>query len=164
MAVYFIRAGETGPVKIGWAKDAEARRKQLQTSHHEPLRVIRTIEAGRKAEVWLQDHFAAWCLHGEWFQMIPEMLIIEPPELGPARLNWRAKRAVRQAEKAAIQPTDWSAPVSWAADRCTIQRPCTQCLGLLPDLDPEYLYWTTPLPHRDGVMRIAAQRRCEAAE
>ena len=37
MPVYIIRAGDDGPVKIGWADNAEARRRQLQTGHHKPL-------------------------------------------------------------------------------------------------------------------------------
>jgi hypothetical protein len=145
MPVYFIRAGDTGPVKIGWADDVEARRKQLQVSNHALLRIIRTIECGRQAEGWMHEYFAARRLEGEWFQFDTEMLVIEPPDLGPPKANWRARKAAWRAKKATMRP------VSWAADRCTIQRPCTQCLGLLPGLNPEYLYWTTPRPHRRGL-------------
>lgn len=47
MPVYFVQAGEAGPVKIGWATDPRARIADLQTGHYEPLRLIRIIEGDR---------------------------------------------------------------------------------------------------------------------
>lgn len=127
MSIYFIRAGDAGPVKIGWAKDVEARRAQLQVSHAEPLVVIRTIEGTRKTERWLHDRYDAGRQVGEWFQFDADMLDIEPPDLGPVRMNWRQKRKAAEAAKARIKT------VSWAASMCTPRNPCTQCLGLLPE-------------------------------
>ena len=125
MAVYFIRSGDDGPVKIGWAKNAEARLRQLQVSHHEPLCMVRLIDGSRDVEDRLHKRFAASRLVGEWFRFDGEMLVVEPPDLGPPRLNWRQRKTVAAR---VTKPT----PVSWAADRCTAQRPCTHCLGLLP--------------------------------
>ena len=83
MPVYFIRSGDTGPVKIGWADDVEKRRKQLQTSHPYPLYVLRIVEGARGSERWLQLHYKAVQLLGEWFVFSDDMLVIEPPDLGP---------------------------------------------------------------------------------
>jgi hypothetical protein len=114
MPVYFIRSGETGPVKIGWADEVEKRRRQLQTSHYEPLCVIRVIEGARSLERWLHERFAGWRLHGEWFQFHADMLATEPPKLGEAP----AKRPKK--ERLPV--------VSWAAERCHPGNLCQRCL------------------------------------
>ena len=87
MPVYFIRAGEDGPVKIGLAVNVERRRKTLQTAHSAPLRMIRTIEGGRGTEQWLHQRFAEVWLKGEWFQFHPDMISIEPPQFARLRQN-----------------------------------------------------------------------------
>jgi hypothetical protein len=38
--IYFIQAGETGPIKIGKANDPAQRINQFQTAHHETLRLL----------------------------------------------------------------------------------------------------------------------------
>lgn len=81
MPVYFIRSGDTGPVKIGWTDDVEKRRKNLQTAHPGPLRVVRVIQCRRGTETWLKQHYKPARLYGEWFAFSPEMLTIEPPDL-----------------------------------------------------------------------------------
>lgn len=81
MPVYFIRSGDTGPVKIGWAADVEKRRRQLQTNHPYPLQVLRTVPTRRGTERWLQRHYEATQLLGEWFVFDAGMLTIEPPDL-----------------------------------------------------------------------------------
>lgn len=80
MAVYFIRAGNRGPVKIGWAKDVAARMATLQAGNHCALQVIRIIDAPRAAEKWLHHHFGMslgrTMYPSEWFHFAPEMLTI----------------------------------------------------------------------------------------
>jgi hypothetical protein len=112
MTVYIIRAGEHGPCKIGWADDVEARRKQLQVSHHDLLHVMRTIEGSRATERWLHQRFAELHMQGEWFLFRAEMLVVEPPASEPA-----PKRAKK--ERLPL--------VSWAADMCSKQNPCARC-------------------------------------
>lgn len=74
MPVYLIQAGETGPVKIGWAKRPEARLRELQTGNGERLRILRLFEGSRIDEARLHAAFAARRLYGEWFDFSPEML------------------------------------------------------------------------------------------
>lgn len=74
MATYIIRAGLTGPVKIGKADDVEARRADLQTAHHETLHVLRVIDTAFDAEAILHAKFAALRIRGEWFEFDAEML------------------------------------------------------------------------------------------
>jgi DNA-binding XRE family transcriptional regulator len=66
MAVYLIRAGENGPVKIGHSNDPEIRLGQLQVSHWETLRIIRQFEGGEAEEQMLHDRFADLYIRGEW--------------------------------------------------------------------------------------------------
>lgn len=74
MSVYFIRAGEDGPVKIGVAKDAAKRLAALQTASHVPLKIIRLVRGGRDVEAALHVQFAHLRQHGEWFGFSEAML------------------------------------------------------------------------------------------
>ena len=54
--IYFLRAGDSDHVKIGWSKDADALRRRiatLQTGQPLPLVVLRTLDADRWCEGWL---------------------------------------------------------------------------------------------------------------
>lgn len=66
--VYFIQQGLDGPIKIGLARNPDARRDQLQTGHaeHLYLRAVRRGEAD--LERWLHARFAEGRLRGEWFR------------------------------------------------------------------------------------------------
>lgn len=70
--VYFI-ASEGGPIKIGIAKDPEARLRGLQTSHPERLSVLATCPGGPLKERLYHARFAGHRLSGEWFARAPEI-------------------------------------------------------------------------------------------
>lgn len=74
MAVYFIRAGTDGPVKIGLATDPLRRLGALQTAHSELLRLIRVLDGGATVEKALHARFAALRMSGEWFGFASEMI------------------------------------------------------------------------------------------
>ena len=78
MPVYMIRAGEHGPVKIGWSANLTTRLASLQAANAEELRIIRKLDMGHGVEQWFHRHFADCCIRGEWFRFAPEMLTIEP--------------------------------------------------------------------------------------
>ncbi len=78
MSVYFVQAGEAGPVKIGWAINAQSRVAYLQTAHYEPLRVIRVWDGDRIHENWFHNRFRTQRMRGEWFRFSQEMLTAEP--------------------------------------------------------------------------------------
>lgn len=66
--VYFIQAGEGGPIKIGTAIDVARRLLVLQTGNVEPLTLLCDFEGGPEEERRLHRLFAADHLRGEWFR------------------------------------------------------------------------------------------------
>ena len=72
--LYFIQAGEDGPIKIGISQDAKRRLSGLQTAHHEELRLLGSIPGGRRAEEFMHQLFVAQKLRGEWFKSDPVLL------------------------------------------------------------------------------------------
>lgn len=73
MAVYLMRMGASGDVKIGVAKAPLVRMRQLQTSLPVKLRLIRVLDGGHDLERALHARFAANRKAGEWFAYTPEM-------------------------------------------------------------------------------------------
>lgn len=72
--VYFVVAGDAGPIKIGFASNLRRRLHGLQTSHHEILKVLGWIEPGsRETERTL--HIDLWKHHirGDWFRSCEEV-------------------------------------------------------------------------------------------
>lgn len=83
MAVYMVRSGERGPVKIGWATNVESRIRTLQTAHHKRLVVVRIIDSVPIAEKLLHKHFSQNRISGEWFTFCAEMLSVDVEHLMP---------------------------------------------------------------------------------
>lgn len=82
MAVYFLRAGDTEMVKIGWTTGTvEQRMATIQPGCWQTLRVIREVSGGRAVETWLHKRFAHCHVEREWFCFDPEMLTVEPREI-----------------------------------------------------------------------------------
>jgi hypothetical protein len=119
MPVYFIRAGEAGPVKIGYSRNAESRHRGIQTSHYDALHVIRIIkDGGRATERWLHERFAALRVRLEWFQFDADMLAVEPPEFAEVALP--------------PKPLKPSRLVSWSPHKCPPHRRCSYCRQAAP--------------------------------
>lgn len=66
--VYFVQAGESGPIKIGLSDNPAGRVASLQTAHPECLRLLRVIPGNGKYERALHKRFAGLRLQGEWFK------------------------------------------------------------------------------------------------
>lgn len=73
--VYFLRAGISGPVKIGRASDLRSRLHTVQTGNHEPLYVLGAIPGGRELERSLHARFSRQWLRGEWFHPSRELMV-----------------------------------------------------------------------------------------
>lgn len=66
--VYFIQAGEDGPIKIGVATEPFKRLAELQTGNPARLRIVAIVEGDTGMERALHDRFAEHRLEGEWFK------------------------------------------------------------------------------------------------
>lgn len=72
-SIYFVQAA-SGPIKIGMAKNADRRVRELRTSSHEPLTLLASFSGEPAIERALHRRFAALRLSGEWFRPEPELL------------------------------------------------------------------------------------------
>lgn len=91
MSVYFIRAGDSGPVKIGFAAEPQRRLRYLQTTSHARLQILRVVEGDRAVEKYFHQKFSERRLMGEWFRFSDEMLT-EPPIFIPRNIAESIKR------------------------------------------------------------------------
>ena len=65
--IYFIQAGEKGPIKIGTTRLLIKRYITLQTGNHEKLTLLRVVKGDRKQETHLHKTFRKHQLRGEWY-------------------------------------------------------------------------------------------------
>lgn len=66
--VYFIQAGDDGPIKVGYTTHPEIRLGRLQVANPETLHLRAVIWVReRGVEVSLHKEFAAHRIRGEWF-------------------------------------------------------------------------------------------------
>lgn len=65
--VYFVQAGDDGPVKIGLAKEPLRRVSSLQTGSPVPLRLRHVVPGDHALERALHRRFAEARVAGEWF-------------------------------------------------------------------------------------------------
>jgi hypothetical protein len=80
MSVYFIQAGENGPVKIGHSRVPQLRLESFQLGHYEKLHLIRVVDGGRQEERWFHTVFSGLRVRGEWFRFHPLMNTTVAPD------------------------------------------------------------------------------------
>jgi integrase/recombinase XerD len=66
--VYFIQAGDDGPIKIGRSRRPLERFESLRGGSPLPLRLLLTYRAGELEERRLHERFAPFRRSGEWFE------------------------------------------------------------------------------------------------
>ncbi len=71
--VYFIRAGESGPIKIGSTVNMAKRLEMLQVGHHRSLKCILKLAGGEDLERKLHGRFRHLHIRGEWFRAGPDL-------------------------------------------------------------------------------------------
>ena len=135
MPVYIVRAGEHGPVKIGYADDVASRLVKMQSDNHERLTVLRIFVGNQAEEKRLHLRFRHLHLHGEWHAWSREMLgNLDLPEESPkevvSAIEVRAVEA-KAAIFARVVPPDFSARLTTArkAARLT-QRDLAKLVGM----------------------------------
>jgi hypothetical protein len=73
--IYFIQAGNDGPIKIGWSEDVRSRLKQLKTANALPLKLLGSIEGTQEVEQFCHKLFSHLLVDGEWFN--PDTSLLE---------------------------------------------------------------------------------------
>ena len=71
--VYFIQA-ECGPIKIGISVTPAARLHLMQAASPSRLTLLATVPGGKPVERRYHQRFAAFRLHGEWFEPAPAIV------------------------------------------------------------------------------------------
>lgn len=99
--VYFIQPEGGGLIKIGWAKDPDARRTLLQCGSPVKLKLCRAQPGAMEDEKSLHRIFAELREHGEWFRAhpalarvadaIPDPKIEDGAITPPTDLSWEVK-------------------------------------------------------------------------
>lgn len=93
MSVYFIRAGSTNMVKIGFTdRDVESRLRELQTANPEPLKIIRVIPGDEHVEQKYHLRYWQYNKSGEWFDL-PENIIQEIEQIEDERHDYHQRPA-----------------------------------------------------------------------
>ena len=74
--IYFIQAGNDGPIKIGKAQSPKARLRELQTGNHEKLDLIKEIPGDKDREDSIHNDLRShrYRAGSEWFSATPEVL------------------------------------------------------------------------------------------
>lgn len=67
--VYFIRAGRTNAVKIGYASNVESRLRELQCANASPLHLLGFMPGTLEDEWAWHERFAHCRIRGEWFDL-----------------------------------------------------------------------------------------------
>lgn len=114
MTVYFIQAGENGPVKIGFTSGAVTNRlREIQTCNASECTTLRVLYGDKVDEKKLHKHFKHLNIRGEWFQFNTSMLSVTLGEVQhyDVRDNnklkqWLSDQEITQAEFA--QLLNWS--------------------------------------------------------
>lgn len=73
MVVYFVRAGNKGPVKIGTSAVLSKRLSALRHPLIDNLKLLATVDGGRGKERELHKRFKRYHLKGEWFKFEGEL-------------------------------------------------------------------------------------------
>lgn len=119
MPVYFVQAGEGGPVKIGYANEEGVIRRLyiIQSNNHVRLTLLRVLSGD--AEFAMHQRFAHLRLHGEWFTYSPEMKgDLGVPDWPPAaffRKPWPIMAKGSEEHRALQSKITRGRPAPWAS-------------------------------------------------
>jgi hypothetical protein len=72
--IYFVQAGDDGPIKIGFAQHLETRLAGLRTDSPVPLVLRCSLPGTRADEKAMHRRFGDFWLRGEWFNPEPALV------------------------------------------------------------------------------------------
>lgn len=115
--IYFIQAGDNGPIKIGYAANLVKRMGQLQIGNSMQLTLLGNYPGGHAEESRLQRRFATSLIRGEWYTTSEALLALvaeHPPTTvqkiarimehrGPRNPRWRGVEARLETKHARLR-------------------------------------------------------------
>jgi hypothetical protein len=125
MAIYWLKAGDTGAVKVGYAVDVAKRVKLLQCGAPYPLILLRQEPGDRAMEAALHRHYRTKHLRLEWYALntadvnVDLATVARKPAPGPLR----PKPFVRPEVARAIQVAGGGAALAKA---CGVRKEAVQ--------------------------------------
>lgn len=144
--VYFLRAGDDGPIKIGFTSGPVAKRiGEIQVGCPWPLCLIGTVHGERQHETWLHRRFRAISLSGEWFSPSADLLAAIEQMVAPG-FAWPEDLSVqRPAAPAAPQSLSTPAEIIKFAGGPTV---LAEAYGGAVSLDAIYKWKKSGIPWR----------------
>jgi hypothetical protein len=127
MAIYFIQAGEGGPIKIGFSVDPVARLSKVQSDNAAPCRLLGVMPGDEPEEGALHSKLAKHRIRGEWFAASADVLAQVPEVVAdaePARITlpmFACKRGNVSALSRAIGVSH-STVLRWVESRVPAER------------------------------------------
>lgn len=117
MSIYFVQAGEDGPIKIGLASNVVSRVAALQTGCAQKLILLLQCKGDRDLEKSLHQKFAAHRLHGEWFrpdaEIVSEIDAIRSTQPKPAAKKREKPLTFLQILRKEIEVAPWAGAMEW---------------------------------------------------
>lgn len=101
MAVYFIQAGDNGPIKIGVATDPRRRLINMRTAHPDVLSLLAVMPGDATLESAMHRRFAGQRIRGEWFAPTAELLALTHQH------SWQAPIKARRTPQFVGEPTSF---------------------------------------------------------
>ena len=90
--IYFIQVEHSGPIKIGIAKDPQARLNHLQSGNPFLLRLLYCFPAVPEIESLYHYAFREECIKGEWFwpsaKLLKQIKFQEEKDIRQENWNW----------------------------------------------------------------------------
>ncbi len=71
--IYFIQAGDDGPIKIGQSANPQSWLRKHLDCHYEELRIIQQIEGGIKQRNTIERALQEYSIRGDWYAPSPEV-------------------------------------------------------------------------------------------
>jgi len=102
--IYFVQAGEAGPIKIGCSKNPHQRHQDLQVYHYETLYLLGYIEHSDILENQLHQLFEHDRIRGEWFRPTPAVVDKIILLVGTITRQARPKKRLANYDKWPKQP------------------------------------------------------------
>jgi hypothetical protein len=120
--IYFIQAGEGGPIKIGYSRDALKRIANLQAASPVLLSALAIIPGEIRDEFALHRRLQSERLHGEWFR--PSDAVLDAATNPPSPMTPPPRRGIaKHPRRFAVPdpPADMLGPVRFRDD--FVERP-----------------------------------------